>query len=175
MPGLPFQQQKIQVLAFWSFIFFLAFFDPEIYSNGAGFTYLHIKEKMAAVGWFGNTMTKRFIPEARTNLVFVSFSYYNGWLFDMALVFILSLFIARIVSAITKAKDSHGKLLLVGAVTLYTFQFVYNIGMSVGFLPLTTMSLPFLSYGLMPILLNAILVGIVLSVYRRKDLISTAI
>jgi len=38
---------------------------------------------------------------------------------------------------------------------------------------MTNMSLPFISYGLMPILLNAFLIGIVLSIYRRKDLMLT--
>jgi len=47
------------------------------------------------------------------------------------------------------------------------------VGMIVGFFPMTNMSLPFISYGLMPVLLNAFLIGIVLSIYRRKDLLST--
>jgi cell division protein FtsW (lipid II flippase) len=46
--------------------------------------------------------------------------------------------------------------------------------MVLGFFPLTTMSLPFISYGLMPTVLNAIVIGAVLSVYRRKDLVLSA-
>ena len=56
---------------------------------------------------------------------------------------------------------------------VYTVQLVGNVGMIVGFFPMTNMSLPFISYGLMPILLNAFLIGIVLSIYRRKDLMVT--
>ena len=73
----------------------------------------------------------------------------------------------------SKINDSYGKLLLIGAISLYTVQFVSNIGMSLGYFPMTSMSLPFISYGLMPILLNAFLIGVVLSVYRRKDLMSS--
>ena len=59
---------------------------------------------------------------------------------------------------------------LIGAVALYTVQLVSNIAMTLGLFPITSISLPFISYGLMPILFNAFLIGIVLSVYRRKDL-----
>ena len=72
-----------------------------------------------------------------------------------------------------KIHDPYGKLLLIGAVALYTVQLVSNIGMTFGFFPITSISLPFISYGLMPILFNAFLMGVVLSVYRRKDLTSS--
>ncbi|MBS4204551.1 FtsW/RodA/SpoVE family cell cycle protein [Lederbergia citrea] len=153
----------------------LAFVNPEKYPNSGGFTMLQHKELLSKAGWFGSPMNNELISEAHTNFVFVSFTHYYGWLFAIALVCILSLFAARIIVVIPRINDSYGKLLLIGAVALYTIQLVYNIGMTLGFLPLTTMSLPFISYGLMPILLNAILIGLVLSVYRRKDLISSRV
>jgi len=103
----------------------------------------------------------------------MSFTYYYGWLFGIALVVLLSLFASRIMGVMRKINDLYGKLLLIGAIALYTIQFVSNIGMSLGYFPMTSMSLPFISYGLMPILLNAFLIGVVLSVYRRKDLTSS--
>ncbi|KAA0965699.1 hypothetical protein FQ087_05280 [Sporosarcina sp. ANT_H38] len=72
-----------------------------------------------------------------------------------------------------KIHNSYSELLLIGAASIYTVQFVSNIGMSLGYFPMTSMSLPFISYGLMPILLNSYLIGVVLSVYRRKDLTSS--
>lgn len=165
-------------IVFWQFlknyqkVRVLAFLTPEKYSNEAGSTIFYIKELMLKAGWFGKSQNQEFIPDAHTNLVFVSFTYYYGWLFAIALVLILSLLVARIIVVTHKTNDSYGKLLLIGAVALYTVQLVSNIGMTFGYFPLTTMPLPFISYGLMPILLNAVLIGIVLSVYRRKDLIS---
>jgi cell division protein FtsW (lipid II flippase) len=150
----------------------LAFIEPEKYSTGAGYTILKIKELMSNAGWFGNPTAKDFIPEAHTNFVFVSFTYYYGWLFGLILVMILLLFAARMIAIHSKIKDSFGKLLLIGGVALYSVQLLSNIGMVLGFFPLTTMSLPFISYGLMPTVLNAILIGVVLSVYRRKDLVT---
>lgn len=149
----------------------LAFFEPEKYADGAGFMTLKIQELMEKAGWFGQPVTRTFIPEAHTNFVFVSFTYYYGWLFGVLLVVILLLFAARMIAIHPKIKDSYGKLLLIGGVALYGIQLVSNIGMALGFFPMTSMSLPFISYGLMPTLLNAILIGVVLSVYRRKDLV----
>lgn len=149
-----------------------AFLNPEKYSHGAGYLILHVKDLLSKAGWFGNHLDKEFIPEAHTNFVFVSFTYYYGWLFAIGLVLILALFVARIIVVTYKIKDSYGKLLLSGAVTLYAVQLVTNIGMSLGLFPLIAMSLPFISYGLMPTLLNAVLIGVVLSVYRRKDIMS---
>ncbi|MEH7179771.1 FtsW/RodA/SpoVE family cell cycle protein [Neobacillus vireti] len=148
----------------------LAFINPEKYADGAGFTILKIQELLSKAGWFGST-SWGFIPEAHTNFVFVSFTYYYGWLLAIVLVLILSLFAARMMVILPKVKDSYGRLLLIGGMALYGVQFVSNIGMALGVFPLTSMSLPFLSYGLMPTVLNAVIIGVVLSVYRRKDLV----
>lgn len=158
----------------------LAFIEPEKYSDGAGFIILKSQELMEKAGWFGwfggfgQPRIGEFIPEAHTNFVFVSFTYSYGWLFGVLLITILLLFAARMIAIHPKIKDPYGKLLLIGGVALYGIQLVSNIGMVLGFFPLTSMSLPFISYGLMPTLLNAILIGAVLSVYRRKDLVLSA-
>lgn len=149
----------------------LGFLNPEKYATGAGYPYLYSKEFIYNAGWFGNSTGSEFIPEAHTNFVFVTFTYYYGWIFAMILVFILSLFVARIVFVFHQINDSYGKLLLVGAVTLYAVQLFSNIGMVFGIFPMTSMSLPFISYGFMPTLFNAILIGVVLSVYRRKSMV----
>lgn len=149
----------------------LALFDPEKYANTEGFIILRIQEIMSKAGWFGQSEPREFIPEAHTNFVLVSFTYYYGWIYGVLLVVILLLFAARMIAIHPNIKDSYGKLLLIGGVALYSIQLVSNIGMALGVFPMTSMSLPFISYGLMPTLLNAILIGVVLSVYRRKDLI----
>ncbi|WP_337134307.1 FtsW/RodA/SpoVE family cell cycle protein [Priestia megaterium] len=94
-------------------------------------------------------------------------------MFATILFLVLSLVVVRITFIAKKIGDSYTKLLLVGVMIIYTIQLVGHVGMIVGFFPMTNMSLPFISYGLMPVLLNAFLIGIVLSIYRRKDLFAT--
>jgi cell division protein FtsW (lipid II flippase) len=147
----------------------LAFLNPEDYSTGAGYINLKLDEILSNASWFGNSGGKEFIPEAHTNFVFVTSIYYYGWLLGIILVLILSMFVIRIIFISFRIKDSYGKLLLTGTVALYLAQLATNIAMSLGLFPLVGISMPFMSYGLMPTLLNAILIGVVLSVYRRKD------
>ncbi|PEL18230.1 FtsW/RodA/SpoVE family cell cycle protein [Bacillus wiedmannii] len=149
---------------------FLGYINPERDAHGAGFMYIRLKEVMSSAGWFGTAGDTKFIPAADTDFVFASLTYYYGYWLALILVFVLSLFAARLVVISYKINDRYGKLLLVGGVTLFVFQFIYNVGMILGLLPHAAISLPFISYGLMPTVFHALIMGIVLSVYRRKDM-----
>ncbi|MGG0729533.1 FtsW/RodA/SpoVE family cell cycle protein [Bacillus paramycoides] len=149
---------------------FLGYLNPERDAGGAGFMYIRLKEVMSSAGWFGTSGDTKFIPAPDTDFVFASLTYYYGYFLALILVFILSLFVARLVVISYNINDRYGKLLLVGGMTLFVVQFIYNVGMILGLLPIASISLPFISYGLTPTLLHALLMGIVLSVYRRKDI-----
>lgn len=145
--------------------------NPEEYANDAGFLYLRLKELTSSVGWLGTFVKQNSIPVAHTDFVFASLTNYYGYLFAIVLVAILALFIVRMVVISYKIIDDFGKLLVVGGVALYAVPFVYNISMTLGLLPIAGVSLPFISYGLMPTVMNTFIMGVVLSVYRRKDLV----
>ncbi|WP_439875258.1 FtsW/RodA/SpoVE family cell cycle protein [Bacillus mycoides] len=149
---------------------FLAYINPERDARGAGFMYIRLKEVMSSAGWFGTYGDTKFIPAADTDFVFASLTYYYGYVLALILILILSLFVVRLVAISYKINDRYGKLLLVGGMTLFIVQFIYNVGMILGLLPIASISLPFISYGLTPTVFHALLMGIVLSVYRRKDI-----
>ncbi|CAM4050429.1 FtsW/RodA/SpoVE family cell cycle protein [Bacillus albus] len=149
---------------------FLGYINPESDARGAGFMYIRLKEKMSSAGWFGTYGDVKSIPNPDTDFVFASLTYYYGYCLALILVFVLSLFVARLIAISYKINDRYGKLLLVGGVTLFVFQFIYNVGMILGLLPHAAISLPFISYGLTPTVFHALIMGIVLSVYRRKDI-----
>ncbi|EJQ08602.1 FtsW/RodA/SpoVE family cell cycle protein [Bacillus cereus] len=131
---------------------------------------LRLKEAMSSAGWFGTYGNIKSIPAAHTDFVFASLTYYYGYVLALVLVIILSLFAVRIMNIAYIINDGYGKLLLVGGVTLFVIHFICNVGMILGLLPRTSISLPFISYGLIPTLFHAFIMGIVLSVYRRKDI-----
>ncbi|WP_242301869.1 FtsW/RodA/SpoVE family cell cycle protein [Bacillus cereus group sp. BfR-BA-01361] len=149
---------------------FLGYLNPERDAQGAGFMYIRLKEVMSSAGWFGTYGDMKFIPAPDTDFVFASLTYYYGYWLALILVFVLSLFVARLIVISYKINDRYGKLLLVGGLTLFVVQFLYNVGMILGLLPITAISLPFISYGLTPTVFHALVMGIVLSVYRRKDI-----
>lgn len=146
----------------------LGYLNPESDAGGAGFMYIRLKEVMSSAGWFGTSGDTKFIPAPDTDFVFASLTYYYGYWLALILVFVLSLFVARLIVISYKVNDRYGKLLLVGGLTLFVFQFIYNVGMILGLLPLAAISLPFISYGLTPTVFHALIMGIVLSVYRCK-------
>lgn len=148
----------------------LAFINPEQFAEGDGYLILLLREHISNAGWFGNALGSGRIPEVHNDYVFAGFTYYFGWLAAIALVCLLSLFIVRILMISRAIQDPFGKSLIIGAVTMYTVQLVGNVGMILGWLPITSIPLPFISYGVMPILMNAFIMGIVMSVYRRKDI-----
>ncbi|MGD6966239.1 FtsW/RodA/SpoVE family cell cycle protein [Rossellomorea vietnamensis] len=153
----------------------LAFLNPDRFAESSGYMYIRLKEAFSQAGWFGQFGQEEFIPSGHTDFVFASFTYQFGWLLGLVLLVVLGLLMGRMIVNISKIKDPFGKMLLSGGVTLFTVQFLYNIGMMLGFLPLIGISLPFISYGLMPTILNSMVVGIVLSVYRRKDIVQVSV
>ncbi|RIW29043.1 FtsW/RodA/SpoVE family cell cycle protein [Bacillus salacetis] len=153
----------------------LAYLNPARFADSGGYMYLRLKETFSQAGWFGQFGKQEFIPAGHTDFVFASITYQFGWITGLILFIVLLSLMGRMVIVISKVKDPFGKMLILGSVTLFSVQFLYNVGMLLGLLPLTGISLPFISYGLMPTLLNSIVVGIVLSVYRRKDLIGEVV
>ena len=150
----------------------IAFLNPEAFADTSGYMYIRIKDLLNQAGWFGQFGKTEFIPSGHTDFVLVSIAFQYGWIVAFILFVTLLFLIVRMIRVSTMVKDPFGKMLIVGGVSLFTVQFIYNIGMLIGFLPMLGISLPFISYGLMPTLLNSIIVGVVLSVYRRKDIIN---
>ncbi|WP_210366620.1 FtsW/RodA/SpoVE family cell cycle protein [Bacillus sp. REN3] len=146
-----------------------AFIDAKKYPNTYGYMYLKLREQLTSAGWFGSMENSQSLPNQHTDFVFAGLTHQYGYAFGFALLLILSLFAVRILLITNHVQNPFGRLLLVGGITLYLVQFGYNIGMILGWLPLTSMSLPFISYGLMPTLLNAFIIGTVLSVSKHGD------
>ncbi|WP_421382955.1 FtsW/RodA/SpoVE family cell cycle protein [Bacillus salacetis] len=145
-----------------------AFINPEKYS---GYIYLHQRELLMDAGWLGNPRGSAVIPEAHTDFAFTTITYYYGWLAGISLILVGILIMSRMIKRAADFKDPFGKLTIVGGVTLFSVQFLYNIGMSLGLLPITSVFLPFVSYGLNPTIQLSLVMGLFLSVYRRKDLV----
>lgn len=146
----------------------LAFLHPEDYAESAGYMYLKVKELITGGGWFGNPTHPKHVVEMQTDLAFANITYYYGWIIAGFLVIVLTLLLVRMVITSLQIQDRFGKQLIVGVCALFSTQFIYNIGMVLGFLPIISISLPFISYGMTPTVLNSFLIGTALSVYRRK-------
>ncbi len=70
----------------------------------------------------------------------------------------------------TATNEPFGRLLAVGIVVLIATQATVNIGMAIGLLPVTGMTLPFVSYGGSSLLANGALIGILLNIGLQKTI-----
>ncbi|MFP3916606.1 FtsW/RodA/SpoVE family cell cycle protein [Lysinibacillus telephonicus] len=148
----------------------LGFIAPYEHASGSGYQYVTLENAIKNAGMFG-TENIIYIPDADTILVFGNLIQTYGYALGIVIFVILSAFLARIWIILKSIKEPFGKLLIIGGATLFATQFLYSVGVTFGLLPLVSITLPFMSYGLMPTVLNAFIVGLVLSVYRRKHFI----
>ena len=68
-------------------------------------------------------------------------------------------------------KDKYGKFLIIGMGSLYIVQSIMSVLMNVNLAVRTGFNLPLVSYGEVYFIVNMICIGLVLSVYKRKDVI----
>lgn len=147
----------------------LGFIFPERYAQDAGWIYLYREKMWASLKWVGSSDMAAVTFVNRTDTVFLQLSSQFGYVLAVILVFLFSALIIKMIGNVRYIKNRYAKLLLVGAIALYSFQVIYNIGMCMGMLPIISLSLPFISHGLMPTIINALLIGLVLSIIRRKN------
>lgn len=160
---LPFQH-RIKRL----FLFLNPASDPE----NSGWLYLQLKKAMASSSAFGNgfKIKPNTIPELHTDFIFTYISYTFGWIAAAILITLIAIFILKLINVAITTKNLYGKLLVSGFTAILTAEFLLNIGMNFGISPIIGISLPFMSFGGSQLVTNMIAVGLILSVYRRKDI-----
>ncbi|EAC4354570.1 FtsW/RodA/SpoVE family cell cycle protein [Listeria monocytogenes] len=137
---------------------------------------ISVKAILSQAGWFGKGLHNNLtIPEAHTDFVFPFLVYSFGWVFGIFLCLLLLVFILRISLNAFKTKDLFGRLLTIGGAVLFTVPAFWNILMGLGIVPIMIVPLPFISYGGSMLLVYAALLGLILNVYRRKDIVEPTI
>ena len=151
----------------------LSFLDPWKDPLGSGF---QIIQSLYAIGpgglfgyGFGNSRQKHFyLPEPQTDFIFSIISEEFGFL---GVIIISTLFLTIIINGfkISKnSKDLFGKYLAFGITFQIAFQTVLNLMVVVGLIPVTGVTLPFLSYGGSSLLITLCSVGILLNISRYE-------
>ena len=89
----------------------------------------------------------------------------------MLLLILLLGFFIYLFGTVKQANHEYGLLLISRLATLLLMQSLWHIFMNLGWLPVTGMSLTFISYGGSQLLVQMLVLGIILSVYRLKDIV----
>ena len=141
------------------------------WQNGSG---LQLENALAAIGsagvfGHGFNQTPIYFPESGTDFIFAVYASNFGLLGAIVLIAIIIFFDTRLINMATKRIASRDKFVLAGIIGMLVFQQVQNIGMTLGLLPITGITLPFISYGGSSLLSYLILVGIILNIGNEKE------
>ncbi|MBN1584774.1 rod shape-determining protein RodA [Candidatus Uhrbacteria bacterium] len=153
---------------------FTAFLDPSFEPQGKGY---NVTQSMIAIGsgglfgkglGYGSQSQLRFLPERQTDFIFASVAEEMGML---GVVFMLGLFgtlFYRCYRLSVGARDDFTLFLVLGISASLAAELVINIGGAVRLLPLTGVTLPFVSYGGSSVLAKFLMVGVLQSVAVRQ-------
>lgn len=148
-----------------------AFLDPQSDPDKSW----HVKNAMIAIGSGGLSgsegifLRKGYIPYAYSDSIYVVIGAKYGFIGSSVLLMLYLLLVYRMIFIALESRDRAGAYVVAGFIAMIIFQVSVNLGMHLGLLPLTGISLPFISYGGSSLLTNMIAIGIVLSVKVHKD------
>ena len=163
----PHQKQRIEA--------FLHPDDPSYTGN------YQVIQSMIAIGsggftgkglYNGSQNQKGFLPVQESDFIFAVIGEELG-VWGMALVIgLYALFLIRLLYIAREAKDFYGTLIVIGVIGMFAYQIIQNIGMTVALIPVTGVTLPFISYGGSSLLTSLANLGLVLNVSMRKKKIN---
>lgn len=144
------------------------------WSAGSGYQLVHSLNAIGSGGFLGQGwgegvyVSRAILPDRHNDFVFSVIGHQwglSGTLLVLVCFTIITLAGCHIASATT---DPLGRLLAVGLMTLIACQVLINVGMAVGLLPITGMTLPFVSYGGSSLLTNFGAVALLISIAQHR-------
>ena len=151
-------------------------FNPESDPNESGYEGMLQKEILEKAKWFGEADTDiiksdEFIISKESNFAFIYLVGKQGIVVAGILVLTIILMSTKFILNAKNIKDKYGKFLIIGMGSLYIVQSIMSVLMNVNLAVRTGFYLPLVSYGEVYFIVNMICIGLVLSVYKSKDVI----
>lgn len=151
------------------------FLNPQINKLGSAY---HINQAFLAIGsggifgvGFGQSRQKfAYLPEVIGDSIFAIISEELGFVISAAFIILMLFIFLRGFQIAKKSRDTFAYLTVAGIISLFAIQSIINIGAMVGILPLTGVTIPFISYGGSSLAISLAAVGIIgnISCYTKK-------
>ncbi|MGZ3460408.1 MAG: rod shape-determining protein RodA [Archangium sp.] len=150
--------------------------DPEADLRGSGY---HAAQSKIAVGsggltgkgWKEGTQTGlSFLPEQHTDFIFSVWAEEHGFLMCTLLLVLYGLLFTLGLGVGFNARDRFGAFVAVGVVSMIFWQVFENIGMVIGLLPVTGITLPLLSYGGSSLVSVMLSIGLLVNISMRRHM-----
>ena len=147
----------------------LTFLNPEQDPRGAGYQIIQSKIAIGSGGIFGkgflNGSQSRldFIPERHTDFIFSVLGEEFGLWGAMIVLGLFGFLLVRSIQIARRCRSRFASHIVMGAAAILMFQMLVNIGMTLGFMPVTGLPLPFVSYGGTSLVLAWVLIGLIVN------------
>ena len=151
-----------------------SFSEPEADPRGSGY---QIQQSLIAVGSGGLTgkgsmkgsqTQGAFIPIPYTDFIFAAFAEEHGFVGCLVVLLLYFIVLMRLIQNAQSAPDRAGTLIIMGVVAVLVFHILVNVGMVVGYMPVTGIPLPLMSYGGSSVLFTFLALGIVNNIRMRR-------
>ncbi|MGM9925281.1 MAG: stage V sporulation protein E [Bacillus sp. (in: firmicutes)] len=150
-----------------------SFLDPWQDPLGSGFQMIQSLLAIGPGGLFGLGLGQSrqkffYLPEPQTDFIFAILSEELGFIGGSFVILLFALLLWRGIRIAIGAPDLYGSFLAVGIISMVAIQVMINIGVVTGLMPVTGITLPFLSYGGSSLTLMLMAIGVLLNISRHS-------
>lgn len=123
---------------------------------------------LTGVGWNQSRQKFNYVPEPIGDSVFAVFAEESGFIGVVLLMGIFVVVAFRLLRIAYSLHEPYGQYVLIGIVTWFVFQAFLNVGSTLGIIPITGMTLPFVSYGSSSLWVLFMAFGIVANITKYR-------
>ncbi|AHF97316.1 rod shape-determining protein RodA [Desulfurella acetivorans A63] len=154
----------------------IAFINPYLSPHTYGYHIIQSEIAVGSGGLFGKTAAGatqtilNFLPENHTDFIFAAFCEQWGFISAVLLISLYLFIIFRCLSFIDIASSIFEKIVIIGVTVMLSVSMIFNIGMTIGLLPVVGVPLPFVSYGGSAVITNFIAIGILINIKIKNQI-----
>lgn len=140
------------------------------WSSKTGYQLENGLSAIGAGGFFGNGLgnTPIYFPEPQTDFIFAVYANNFGFIGSIFLIGLIIFFDTYLISVAINTNKNINKYVIAGIVGMLLYQQIQNIGMTFGLLPITGITLPFISYGGSSLLSYMLMAGIIFNISNES-------
>ncbi|QAA31509.1 rod shape-determining protein RodA [Clostridium manihotivorum] len=160
----------------------VSFLNPEADELGSGLQLMQSMTGIGSGGFFGtglklspNSGTSyvgQFVPEKQTDFIFAVIGEHWGTIGAILLLTLYGIIVYRTIRTARNSKDVFGSMICVGLASYFLFAILQNIGMTIGIMPITGITLPLVSYGGSSLLTTIMSIALIINIGMRKKKIN---
>ena len=152
----------------------VTFLNPDRGPRGPGYQTMQSKIAVGSGGFWGKGLGEGsqnqlgFIPVRHAEFIFAAYAEEHGFAGVLLALSLYLMLLLRLLKNMETAADRSGALLLGGVFSLLAFHLMVNVGMVIGYMPVTGIPLPLMSYGGSATISTFLMLGLVMSVRMRR-------